>query len=138
MAMAASHPDFTTKDSPLPVVQTVERLTELMTKRGMTIFATIDQRAAARSAGLELRETVLIIFGNPVAGTPVMDAAPLVAMDLPQKLLVWDDESQTRVTYLSPAALAARYALPPALAAPFGGIDQLTDTALADDTTDKT
>ena len=133
--MAASHPDATTKDSPWPVVKTVERLTNLMTKRGMKIFATIDQRAAARSAGLELRETVLIIFGNPSVGTPVMDAVPLVALDLPQKLLVWDDEGQTRVSYLSPAALAARYALTPTLAAPFAGIDQLTDTALADDTT---
>ena len=81
LAMAASHPDFTTKDSPLPVVQAVERLTTLMTKRGMTIFATIDQRAAARSAGLGLRESVLVIFRNPAAGTPVMDAVPLVALD---------------------------------------------------------
>jgi uncharacterized protein (DUF302 family) len=129
--MADSHPDFTTKDSPLPVVQTVERLTKLMTKRGITIFATIDQRAAAHSVGLELRETVLIIFGNPAGGTPVMDAVPLVALDLPQKLIVWDDEGQARVSYLSPAALAARYALPAALAAPFAGIDELTDTALA-------
>ena len=133
MTMDPSHPDFTTKESPWPVAQTAERLTELMTERGMTIFATIDQRAAARSAGLELRETVLIIFGNPAAGTPVMDAVPLVALDLPQKLLIWNDEGQARVSYLSPAALAERYALPPTLAAPFTGIDQLTDAALADD-----
>lgn len=131
--MTGSHPDFTTKDSPFPVVQTVGRLINLMTQRGITIFATIDQRAAARSAGLELRETILIIFGNPVAGTPVMDAVPLVALDLPQKLLVWDDDGQTRVSYLRPAALATRYALPPTLAAPFAGIDQLTETALGGD-----
>lgn len=126
------HPDYTTKDSPRPVAATIERLTELITQRGMTIFATIDQRAAARRAGLELRETVLIIFGNPAAGTPIMDAEPLAALDLPLKLLVWDDNGHTRVSYLTPAVLAARYALPAALAAPLAGIDQLTDSALTD------
>lgn len=126
------HPDYTTKDSPWPVADTIERLTELITQRDMTIFATIDQRAAARRAGLELRETVLIIFGNPAAGTPIMDAEPLAALDLPLKLLVWDDHGHTRVSYLTPAVLAARYALPAALAAPLAGIDQLTDSALTD------
>jgi pimeloyl-ACP methyl ester carboxylesterase/uncharacterized protein (DUF302 family) len=120
-------PDYTTKDSPWPVASTVERLTGLITARGMTVFATIDQRAAARRAGLDLRETVLIIFGNPASGTPVMDAQPLAALDLPLKLLVWDDDGETRVSYLTPAVLAARHALPESLAAPLAGIDQLTD-----------
>ena len=101
----------------------------------MTIFTTIDQRAAAQSVGQELRETVLIVFGNPAAGTPVMDFAPLAGLDLPLKLLVWNDGGQTRVSYLTPAALAARYALPPSLAAPLAGIDQLTEDALRDGTT---
>jgi uncharacterized protein len=136
--MHEPHPDYTTKDSPWPTAATVERLIGAITKRGMTIFATIDQRAAARSAGLDLRETVLIIFGNPVAGTPAMDAQPLAALDLPLKLLVWDDGGQTRVSYLSPAVLAARFALPESLAAPLMGIDQLTDTALNDGTSQST
>jgi pimeloyl-ACP methyl ester carboxylesterase/uncharacterized protein (DUF302 family) len=124
--------DYTTKDSPWPVAATVERLTGLIVERGMTVFATIDQRAAARGAGLELRETVLIIFGNPAAGTAVMDAEPLAALDLPLKLLVWDDDGRTRVSYLTPAVLAARYGLPESLAAPLAGIDQLTDAVLSD------
>ena len=57
--------------------------TELVAAKGMRLFAVIDQRAEAEQAGLELRETVLVIFGSPVAGTPVMDAAPLAALDLP-------------------------------------------------------
>src|ERR1700744_4517186 len=126
------HPDYTTKDSPWPVATTVERLTALITERRTTIFATIDQRAAARTAGMELRETVLIVFGNPAAGTPVMEAQPLAALDLPLKLVVWDDQGQTRVSYLSPAALAARYALSESLAAPLAGIEKLVDAALSD------
>jgi uncharacterized protein (DUF302 family) len=128
--MHEPHPDYTTKDSRWPVPATVERLTGLIAERGMTTFATIDQRAAARRAGLELRETVLIIFGNPAAGTPVMDAQPLAALDLPLKLLVWDDDGRTRVSYLTPAVLAARYALAESLAAPLAGIERLVDTAL--------
>jgi uncharacterized protein (DUF302 family) len=114
------------------VADTVERLTSLLTGRHITIFATIDQRAAAAGVGLELRETVLVVFGNPAAGTPVMAAHPLAGLDLPLKLLVWDDEGQTRVSYLSPAALAARHGLAEPLAAPLAGIDQLTDVALTD------
>jgi uncharacterized protein (DUF302 family) len=126
--MHEPHPDYTTKDSPWLVPATVERLTALMIERGMKIFATIDQRAAARAVGLELRATVLIIFGSPATGTPVMDTAPLAGLDLPLKLLVWDDNGRTRVSH--PAVFAARYALPVPLAAPLAGIDQLTDLAL--------
>ncbi|HTX44861.1 MAG TPA: DUF302 domain-containing protein [Solirubrobacteraceae bacterium] len=125
--------DYTTKDSPWPVADTVERLTRVLDDRGVKIFATIDQRAAARAVGSDLRDTVLIIFGSPVAGTPVMDAVPLAALDLPLKVLVWDDGGQTRLSYLAPRALAARYAIPADLAAPLAAIDKLTDAALAQD-----
>ena len=123
---------FTTKQSPWPVPETVTRITNLLLERGMTVFATIDQRAAALTVGLQLRETVLILFGNPAGGTPVMDAVPLSALDLPLKLVVWDEQGTTRVSYLSPAALAERYGLSQSLAAPLAGIDQLTDAALLD------
>lgn len=125
--------DYTTRVSRWPVPDTARRLTDLIAARGMTIFATIDQAAAARGAGLELRDTVLILFGSPAAGTPVMDARPLAALDLPLKLLVWDDGGSTRVSYLTPATLAARHALPDSLATPLAGIETLVDAALADD-----
>ena len=131
--MPDPHSDYPTKDSPWPVSDTVERLTKVLDDRGVKIFATIDQRAAARAVGAALRDTVLIIFGSPAAGTPVMDAVPLAALDLPLKVLVWDDEGQTRVSYLAPAALAARYAIPADLAAPLAAIDKLTDAGLAQD-----
>ena len=73
----------TTKLSPRPVAATVSRLTAILAARGIKVFAVIDQSEQAREAGLTLRETTLVIFGNPAAGTPVMDAAPLAALDLP-------------------------------------------------------
>jgi uncharacterized protein (DUF302 family) len=132
MTPHAAHPDYVTRTSRQSVAATVDRLTATIAARGMTLFATIDQRAAAQAVGLELRETVLIVFGSPVAGTPVMAFDPFAALDLPLKLLVWDDEGHTRVSYLNPAVLAARYALPESLATPLAGIGQLVDGGLTD------
>lgn len=122
---------FVTKSSPHSVADTVTRLTRLAEARGMKVFAVIDQRAEAREAGLDLRETVLVIVGSPASGTPVMAAAPLSALDLPLKVLVWLDGQQPKVSYLAPAALAARHGLSPELAAPLAGLDALTDTLVS-------
>jgi uncharacterized protein (DUF302 family) len=93
----------------------------------MKIFAVIDQRAEAHDAGLDLRETVLVEFGSPLAGTPVMHAVPLAAMDLPLKILIWQGHDGTMVSYVGPSELAARYGLPPSLAKRLAGIDAVTD-----------
>ena len=119
------------KLSPRPVAETVERLTALLSAKGIRLFAVIDQAAEARQAGLDLRDTVLVIFGSPAAGTPVMAARPLAAIDLPLKVLVWDDEGQTTVSYYSPATLAARHQLPAELAAKLAATDPLTDALVA-------
>jgi uncharacterized protein (DUF302 family) len=121
----------TTKLSPRSVPATVSRLTEILSAKGLEVFAVIDQAEQARAAGLPLRETTLIIFGNPAAGTPVMDAAPLAALDLPLKVLIWADGGRTNVTYYSPAAIAARFGLSAELAANLAGIDPLTDALIA-------
>jgi uncharacterized protein (DUF302 family) len=81
--------------------------------------------------GLELRDTKVVIFGNPKAGTPVMQTAPLAALDLPLKVLVWDDGGQTNLTYTAPAVLAARYEIPDELLPALAGIDALTDAVIA-------
>jgi uncharacterized protein (DUF302 family) len=120
-----------TKLSPLPVAGTVAKLTGIISAKGVKLFAVIDQSAEARQAGLSLRDTTLVIFGSPAAGTPVMAASPLAALDLPLKVLVWDDEGQTKVTYYSPAALAARYHLSADLARNLAAIDALTDALVA-------
>jgi uncharacterized protein (DUF302 family) len=120
-----------TKISPRSVTATVSRLTGILAAKGIKVFAVVDQGEQAREAGLRLRETVLVIFGNPAAGTPVMEAAPLSALDLPLKVLVWADGSRTNVTYYSPAALAARYGLSAELTASLAGTDPLTDALVA-------
>ena len=109
----------------------VARLTSLVEARGMKVFAVVDHSGEARRAGLALRDTMVVMFGNPSAGTPVMLAAPLAALDLPLKVLVWDDSGQTKVSYTDPAALAARYGLDPPLAERLAGIHGLTDALVA-------
>jgi len=122
---------ITTKVSPRSVTQTVSRLTGILSAKGLKVFAVIDQAAEASQVGLQLRETTLVLFGNPAAGTPVMVAAPLSALDLPLKVLIWDDAGQTKVTYYGPAALAARYGLNAELTANLAAIDPLTDALVA-------
>jgi uncharacterized protein (DUF302 family) len=128
---AGNEAGVVTKLSQRSVADTVSRLADMIADKGMTLFAAIDQGAAASKAGLELRDTVLVVFGSPAAGTLVMQAAPLAALDLPLKVLVWDDSGQTKVTYYSPSALADRYDLGPDLAAKLAGIDPLTDALVA-------
>ena len=123
--------DIVTKLSRRSVADTVSTLTGMISAKGMKIFAVIDQAAEARQVGLSLRETTLVIFGSPAAGTPVMAAAPLSALDLPLKVLVWDDDGQTKVSYYSPAALAVRHHLPADLAGNLAGINALTDALVA-------
>ncbi len=120
-----------TKVSPRSVSATVSRLEEMVGSRGMKLFSVIDQSAEARDVGLQLRETVLVLFGSPAGGTPVMVASPLVAVDLPLKVLVWADGEQTKVSYQSPASIAARHHLPSELAERLAGIDPLTDALIA-------
>jgi uncharacterized protein (DUF302 family) len=120
-----------TKVSPRSFADTVARLQELLAEKNVKLFSVIDQRAEARGAGLDLRDTTLVIFGNPAAGTPVMDAAPLSALDLPLKVLIWDDAGQTKVSYYPPATLAARHHLSADLAARLAAVDPITDALVA-------
>jgi len=119
--------DIVTKLSDRSVTDTVSALTSMISAKGMKLFAVIDQSAEARQAGLSLRETTLVIFGSPAAGTPVMVASPLAALDLPLKVLVWADDGQTKVSYYAPSVLAARHHLSSDLAGALTGIDALTD-----------
>jgi uncharacterized protein (DUF302 family) len=124
-------PGVITKLSPRSVSETVARLVGILTTNGVQLFAVIDQREAARNVGLDLRETTLVIFGNPRAGTPIMSAKPLAALDLPLKLLVWADDQQTKVSYYSPSDVAARHHLSDELAHGLGAIDALSDALVA-------
>jgi uncharacterized protein (DUF302 family) len=122
---------ITTKSSPRSVADTVARLSEVVSAKGLKLFTVIDHSGEAAEHGLELRDTKVVVFGSPVAGTPVMQAAPLAALDLPLKILVYDDDGQTLVSYAAPAELAARYELSDDLAARLAGIDGVTDALVA-------
>jgi uncharacterized protein (DUF302 family) len=92
-----------------PYDETVSMLVAAIAQGGATLFATIDQQAAAESVGLSLRPTTLLVFGNPKGGTPLMDAFPLVALDLPLKVLVWEETGSVKVAYTPPSEIASRY-----------------------------
>jgi uncharacterized protein (DUF302 family) len=121
-----------TKLSPRSVDETVARLSELLAEKGLKEFAVIDHSGEAEAAGLHLRNTKVVIFGSPLAGTPVMEAAPLAALDLPLKVLVWADGDQAKVSYTAPAALAGRYGLSGELGARLVGIDAITDALVGE------
>jgi len=124
--------EFMTKVTSRSVSETVARFTGLLEAHSIKLFASIDQQAEAQQAGLELRETTLVIFGSPAAGTPVMAASPLAAVDLPLKVAIWaGDDGETKVSYTAPAALAARHGLSSDLAKNLAGIDSLTDALVA-------
>lgn len=123
--------ELVTKLSPLPVHDTVTRITEMVAAKGAKVFAVIDHSGEAAAAGLELRDTKVVIFGSPQTGTPVMQAAPLAALDLPLKILVWADGGQTKLTYAPPAELAARYGLDDELAGRLAAVEAITDAVAA-------
>jgi uncharacterized protein (DUF302 family)/uncharacterized membrane protein YidH (DUF202 family) len=102
-----------TVDSHHPVDQTVERLEALLEAKGIKLFTLVDHSGEAEKAGMQMRPTKLLIFGNPKAGTPLMIASPTIAIDLPLKLLVWEEEGgRTRISYNDPAYLQERHGLP--------------------------
>ncbi len=92
------------------VPTTVTTLKQILGAKGLTLVAEIDHAAAAEAAGLSLRPTVVLVFGNPAVGTPMMQAAPTAALDLPLKVLVYrDDAGTTQLAYNDPAWLALRH-----------------------------
>lgn len=104
------------KPSNHPVEQTVERVKNILQAKGVALFALVDHSGEAEKVGMKMRPTKLLIFGNPKAGTPLMLAAPSIAIDLPLKILVWEDgQGKAWVSYNSPAYLQERHGLSPEL-----------------------
>ena len=119
-----------TRQSLHSVDQTVERLEALLRAKGVTLFAVVDHSGEAAKVGMRLRPTKLLIFGNPKAGTPLMLAAPSVAIDLPLKILVWEDAAgKVWLGYNSPAYLQQRHGLPDSLVANMAVVAALAKAA---------
>src|SRR4051812_28811529 len=106
-----------TKVSPWSMADTVARLSAVVAARGLKVFAVVDHGDAARRVGLTLRETKGFTIGSPAASTPVIEAAPLAALDVPLRVVVWEAGLVTKVSYPSPADVARRYGLDTDLAA---------------------
>ena len=131
MGEASQSHEVVTKSAAGSVEATVAKFVEILSSKNVKLFAVIDQSKEASEVGLVLREAVLVVFGDPKAGTPVMAASPLTALDLPLKILVWSDDGRTMVSYESPRSLAARHDLQGELATKLDGIDVLTDALVA-------
>jgi uncharacterized protein (DUF302 family) len=110
---AAANNGIVSKASKHSVEQTIEALTNILKAKGVAVFALIDHSGEAEKVGLEMRPTKLLIFGNPKAGTPLMLASPSSAIDLPLKILVWEDaQGKVWLSYNSPEYLRERHGLP--------------------------
>jgi uncharacterized protein (DUF302 family) len=129
---AATDAGIVTIPSHHSVDETVQKLEGILQAKQVKLFASIDHSGEAEKAGLRMRPTKLLIFGNPKAGTPLMLATPSSAIDLPLKLLVWEDaEARVWISYNSPAYLQARHNLPVELLQNIGVIETLAAGAAA-------
>jgi uncharacterized protein (DUF302 family) len=112
------------------VDETVERLQNILQERGLTLFALVDHSGEAEKVGLDMPPTKLVIFGSPKAGTPLMLAAPSVALDLPLKILVWQDgDGRAWVSYNTPEYLRERHGFPAELVPNIAGVSALASAA---------
>jgi uncharacterized protein (DUF302 family) len=113
------------------VDETVEKLKKILETKGVTLFALVDHSGEAEKAGMKMPPTKLLIFGSPQAGTPLMQAAPSVAIDLPLKILVWEDgQKKVWLSYNSPEYLQERHDIPQALLQNIAAIKVLATSAV--------
>lgn len=135
-SVGAQAAELITKESPHPVSVTIDRLAAAVEKAGATVFARVDHKAGAEKVDLELRPTELLIFGNPKLGTPAMQGAQSMGLDLPLRVVAWEDETGTTwLAYHDPASVAAVHGLPadhPVIGKMQGALGKLTGAATAE------
>jgi uncharacterized protein (DUF302 family) len=125
---AQSSDGVITKLSSQSVGQTIDGLRRVMADRGFTVFNVIDHSGVAERAGVQMPDSKLIMFGKPAVGATVMVAAPLAGLDIPLKVLVWQDRNgAVSVSYNSPPYLAERHHLEGELRAPFDAVESIVD-----------
>jgi uncharacterized protein (DUF302 family) len=128
---AQSSTGVVTKLSGKSVADTVDRLTRLIEERGFTLFRVIDHSGTAERVGVQMPEMKLVMFGKPTVGASVMLASPLAGLDLPLKVLVWEDRNgAVSVSYNSPVFLGERYHIEGALRAPFDAVESIVEAVL--------
>ncbi|HEY4384798.1 MAG TPA: DUF302 domain-containing protein [Ktedonobacteraceae bacterium] len=120
-----------TRSSPFSVEETLKRFQEAIQSRNLTLFAHIDHSGEAKRLGLKMQDAHVLIFGNPKGGTPLMVASPLLALDLPLKVLIWQsDDGHVWVSSTSVDFLRARYSIPQELIGNIAVIDTLITKVL--------
>jgi len=128
--MASAAKGIVDKPSNHSVDQTVDKLKNILQAKGVALFALVDHSGEAAKVGMKMPPTKLLIFGNPKAGTPLMLAAPSVAIDLPLKILVWEDaQGKTWVSYTTPEFLQQRHGFPADLLPNIAVVDALATKA---------
>ncbi|MBE0529836.1 MAG: DUF302 domain-containing protein [Rhodospirillales bacterium] len=131
---AIAQDDWIVKSSPHSVPATVEKLKTAIEGAGAVVAAVVDHAAAAQKVGMELSPTTVVIFGNPKLGTPLMIENPKAGIDLPLKVLVWQDGASTMIGYLRPDALAKRHEIDAShksIEMMTGALAKMTDAATA-------
>ncbi|NEQ55146.1 MAG: DUF302 domain-containing protein [Leptolyngbya sp. SIO3F4] len=136
VAQATAPTGLIIKASPYSVEETETRFKKILEAKGLNLFATVDHAKNATGAGLELRPTRVVIFGNPKVGTPLMQCQQTIAIDLPQKVLIWEDEQgEVQLAYNDPQYLGGRHRLNgcgvESLKTIAGALNNLTDGAIA-------
>lgn len=119
-----------TRESPYDFAETLARVQRAIAERGLTVFARIDHRAGARAQGLDMQEATVLVFGNPRLGTPAMLEQPLAALDLPLRVLVWEQDATARVSCQEPAFVSRRFGIAETIPA---HAEALIERALSDD-----
>lgn len=132
--LAHADDDLIVKPSPHGVAKTLDRLTAIMQKKGITIFARINHAAGAKKIGTELRPTEVLLFGNPKLGTPMMQSNQQIGLDLPLKAVAWQDAGgKVWLAYTKPSELAERYGITdraPVVKKMTGALNNLTNAAI--------
>jgi uncharacterized protein (DUF302 family) len=120
-----------TKSSPYSVQETIDRIVQFLLKHGAIIYARINQQVEVMNAGLRIAPLEFILFGNPKAGGPVMADSPVAALDLPLKIIAWEDgEKKVWIAFNDAGYIEKRYALPHSLMGPFD-LDPMISKSLA-------
>ncbi len=136
VAQATASTGLVTKSSPYSVEETEARFKQILEDKGLNLFATVDHAQNAAGAGLELPPTRVVIFGNPKLGTPLMQCQQTLAIDLPQKVLIWEDsQGQVQLAYNDPQYVAGRHRLDgcgvEVIKTISGALNNLTNAAIA-------
>jgi uncharacterized protein (DUF302 family) len=129
--MESAQSSVITRVSSQSVEETVDRLKRFIAERGFTVFRVIDHRGTAKEVGVQMPDSKLVMFGNPTKGAAVMLAAPLAGLDLPLKVLVWEDgDGVVSVSYNSPGFMAERLQIEGDLLGPFVALESIVEAVI--------